>query len=1093
MSIPRVAIITRTKDRPLFLRRAMRSVLEQTFTDWIHVIVNDGGEPREVDLLVAVQAEAYAGRVKVVHHAHSQGMQNASNAGIAASKSTYLVIHDDDDSWYPDFLEKTVAFLEEQGSNSLVKGVATQSTQVIEEVSLKGEIIEKQRRPYYPFEYVNLGDLCNRNLFPPIAFLYRREVHEKIGLFRQDFDVLGDHDFNLRFVRHFEIGVIPTFHAYYHWRHGSFGNTVTRGRSLHRRMLNRMKNAYRRELLDHPETAVGNIDGIPFPPADFEEPVPFRLRTNESPQAGPVPDFAKEFDFEVLSLDVFDTALRRRCQDPKDLFHFLQDRAVRELGLPSEPYALARAEAERRARQLLRPEVTLEEIHNLLADHCRLPPPDARKLMELELDIEREMLYADPRVLKLYRSMRKAGRRVIFVSDMYLSSTVIRGLLEGCGFEEPEVHVSCELGVSKHEGELQTKVSALLDVEPGRFLHIGDKFHGDYIRSRLAGWQAFHWSDNFVYTPWFAETRADRYEPQDLLSKRIMGEVMRLGVLDPPDPGDLLRRLGREAAGPLYLCFMLWVLEQAQKDGIRKLVLVGRDGYYWEKTLKLLAGRMDLKVDFGYLHSSRKVLNFASFASLDEVALEFLLTPNPALKVRDFVDRTGLRAEDHLPLIRQAGFDDPDEVLTNENGGKFLQPESRPALRNLFLLLKPQLEALFAEDRKGMLEMLHQADYKPSDCAFVDIGWNASCPRSVARLLSVRDPERVRGYFFGTWKEADPADYAGEVKSYFMHMGEPLDHAHLVRESVNWIESLHAAPYPTLMAFNTVEGKVCPVFSDSLKSGFSRESQERIWKGAEEFLLAITENGLPATGAGAGHTYLSLVLNRLLREPSPAEVREWGGILHSEGFGLEVYKPLIEPVEETLHGQDLLRAYRSSNWRRGFLTALPPDRREYVLDREFSTEGKSIDQLKADLAWKSKQADELWGEKERYKWKAGNEEKRADGLQARLNQLNEQDAQTRGRLAQLQEQAGQLSSELAQAREELMRKAGALENSEAELGKVTADLGQARMDLEWEAKQIDRLWQEKEVAQARCRELEAVFRKRKKLLAALIRKRVPGE
>ena len=48
----RVAIITRTKDRPILLRRAIRSALNQTFRDWLLVIVNDGGEPETIKLVV---------------------------------------------------------------------------------------------------------------------------------------------------------------------------------------------------------------------------------------------------------------------------------------------------------------------------------------------------------------------------------------------------------------------------------------------------------------------------------------------------------------------------------------------------------------------------------------------------------------------------------------------------------------------------------------------------------------------------------------------------------------------------------------------------------------------------------------------------------------------------------------------------------------------------------------------------------------------------------------------------------------------------------------------------------------------------------
>ena len=42
----KVAVITRTKDRPIFLKRALLSVSSQTFSDYIHVVVNDGGTKR---------------------------------------------------------------------------------------------------------------------------------------------------------------------------------------------------------------------------------------------------------------------------------------------------------------------------------------------------------------------------------------------------------------------------------------------------------------------------------------------------------------------------------------------------------------------------------------------------------------------------------------------------------------------------------------------------------------------------------------------------------------------------------------------------------------------------------------------------------------------------------------------------------------------------------------------------------------------------------------------------------------------------------------------------------------------------------------
>ena len=46
-----VAIVTRTKNRPLLLERALNSVLGQSFADWHQIVVNDGGDPAPVDAL----------------------------------------------------------------------------------------------------------------------------------------------------------------------------------------------------------------------------------------------------------------------------------------------------------------------------------------------------------------------------------------------------------------------------------------------------------------------------------------------------------------------------------------------------------------------------------------------------------------------------------------------------------------------------------------------------------------------------------------------------------------------------------------------------------------------------------------------------------------------------------------------------------------------------------------------------------------------------------------------------------------------------------------------------------------------------------
>ncbi len=260
MSQPTVSVIMRTRDRPALLPRAFGSVLGQGLRDWELLVVNDGGAREPVEDLIATVQTASGGRIRAVHRDVSSGMEAASNAGISAATGRYLVIHDDDDSWNPDFLEACVGYLENVNDPS-VQGVISHTVRVNERIDASG-ISEIDREPYNPgLTSVSLFKMCARNLFPPISFLYRRSALETIGPYSEELPVLGDWEFNLRFLAHFDIGVIPKQLAHYHYRvrlmNGTYSNTVVGGLDLHSRYDMSIRNGLLRRDLRQGKIGLG--------------------------------------------------------------------------------------------------------------------------------------------------------------------------------------------------------------------------------------------------------------------------------------------------------------------------------------------------------------------------------------------------------------------------------------------------------------------------------------------------------------------------------------------------------------------------------------------------------------------------------------------------------------------------------------------------------------------------------------------------------------------------------------------------------------------------------------------------------------------
>lgn len=191
--MPRVSIIVRTKDRPAFLARALEDIVAQTFTDWDIIVVNDGGDGDDVRATVA--ASAAARKAVVIDSPVPGGRCVAANAGIRASAGEFVVLHDDDDLWHPDFLRRTAAVLDSSPNDA---GVMVETEIVYERESDAGWI-ETGRVPYWQgMTGISFISLLEVNRAVPISFLYRRAIHDELGFYDERLDAVEDWDFYLR-------------------------------------------------------------------------------------------------------------------------------------------------------------------------------------------------------------------------------------------------------------------------------------------------------------------------------------------------------------------------------------------------------------------------------------------------------------------------------------------------------------------------------------------------------------------------------------------------------------------------------------------------------------------------------------------------------------------------------------------------------------------------------------------------------------------------------------------------------------------------------------------------------------------------------
>jgi glycosyltransferase involved in cell wall biosynthesis len=97
---PKFSVILPTHNRALLLKRAVKSVLSQSFSNFELIVVDDGSSDGTQDFLDSLTDF----RIRVIHHSLARGVSAARNSGIFSSSGNFIVFLDDDDELFPDFL-----------------------------------------------------------------------------------------------------------------------------------------------------------------------------------------------------------------------------------------------------------------------------------------------------------------------------------------------------------------------------------------------------------------------------------------------------------------------------------------------------------------------------------------------------------------------------------------------------------------------------------------------------------------------------------------------------------------------------------------------------------------------------------------------------------------------------------------------------------------------------------------------------------------------------------------------------------------------------------------------------------------------------
>jgi len=177
------------------LKKAVDSVLEQTFSDLELIIIDDGSEDETSELISSYNDERI-----ICLHQKNHGVSNARNNGLKKAKGRFIAFLDSDDWWEKEKLEKTLKHIKRFPNIKIFH---------TDEVWYqRGELLrqkEKHRKPSGRV-YKNALPLCCISISTAVI---DKAVFEETGIFDESMEACEDYDFWLRATNKFEVLLIP--------------------------------------------------------------------------------------------------------------------------------------------------------------------------------------------------------------------------------------------------------------------------------------------------------------------------------------------------------------------------------------------------------------------------------------------------------------------------------------------------------------------------------------------------------------------------------------------------------------------------------------------------------------------------------------------------------------------------------------------------------------------------------------------------------------------------------------------------------------------------------------------------------------------
>ena len=426
---------------------------------------------------------------------------------------------------------------------------------------------------------------------------------------------------------------------------------------------------------------------------------------------------------DIISFDIFDTLVFRPVSKPTDMFWFLEiDNGIFDF---KKLRILAEIQARRETNNSYG-EVSITDIYRQFnkLHECRI-----EQMVKAEEDLEINLCFGNEFAIDLVDYAKQNNKKVIAVSDMYLSSEVLKIILNKCNIDIDEIYVSSEVGMNKKDSSLQSYIKKKYDKE--KILHIGDDKKCDIKESRKVG----------LNTNYLTNVNSIGHKYRAFIDDSLEGTIYSGIVNSSLYNGCFGSKSKQYMYGYLYggvsaLAFCQWLNKYVKDERADKIIFLGRDC----KIIKQVYEECGFGNESSYMEISRlAILPILATISFENFLLEgFERRINSGYSIKNAFKSIGL---DFSPSELFGNILKDEDILCRNNYETFKQ---------LMYECRPLIQKAYSQQLSLLEEYIYSYVKDKKKIIIVDLGWRASTIIFLKEFLAYKDIEaEIKGAVFG--------------------------------------------------------------------------------------------------------------------------------------------------------------------------------------------------------------------------------------------------------------------------------------------------------------------------------------------------------